>query len=62
VALALAAGGVSASLGVHHPDRYEAQVWYGVDASGKLTVTVMGEDVAVPPAALASVARACGTR
>ena len=52
-------GGFSASLGVHHADRYEAQVWYEVDAKGKLSVTVQGTDVAVPAAAKATVERAC---
>jgi hypothetical protein len=52
-------GGFSASLGVHHADRYEAQVWYTVDRAGKLTVTVLGEDVPVPPLSLASIERAC---
>lgn len=52
-------GGFTAALGVHHPDRFESQVVYGVDAKGKLTVTVMGEDVAVPPATSAAVGKAC---
>lgn len=52
-------GGFSASLGVHHPDRYEAHLWYSVDGSGKLSVTVMGGDVEVPAAAQQSVQRAC---
>jgi hypothetical protein len=53
------AGGFTASLGVHHPDRFESQIQYDVDAKGKLTVTVMGEDVTPPAAALAEVAKAC---
>lgn len=52
-------GGFSASIGVHHPDRFESQVVYAVDAKGKLTVMVVGEDVAVPPEAAERLAKAC---
>lgn len=52
-------GGFSAGLGIHWPERYEAQVWYAVDRAGKLTVTVLGEDIAVPSATLAAVEHAC---
>jgi len=52
-------GGFTVGLGVHQPDRYEAQVWYTVTATGKITVTVMGSDVRVPPAGKATIERAC---
>jgi hypothetical protein len=52
-------GGFSAAFGIHHPDRFEAQVWYTVDAVGTLSVTVLGEDIAIPVAAKSKVERAC---
>lgn len=55
-------GGFSAAIGVHSPERFEAQIWYGVDAAGRLSVTYYGEDVAVPAAALAEVERACRSK
>ncbi len=50
--------GFSASLGVNQPERFENLVLYGVHA-GKLTVTVMGEDVALPKEKQEAVAKAC---
>ena len=52
-------GGFSASLGVHHSDRYEAQVSYTVDRAGRLSVTIRGEDLPVSSATRSAVERAC---
>jgi hypothetical protein len=52
-------GSFSMGLGVHTDERFEAIVWYTVGAAGDLTVTVMGADVMVPPAALKAVRDAC---
>jgi hypothetical protein len=52
-------GKFSTGIGVHHPDRYEALVWYDVDNDGALHVSAMGEDVPVPPAMQARVVAAC---
>jgi ketosteroid isomerase-like protein len=53
--------GFQAGLGVHQPERYEALVWYTVTTAGDLTVTVSGNDVAVPEARRAAVKSLCGT-
>ncbi len=52
-------GSFSSSLGVHHDERYEAQVWYTVDPSGTLSVMIWAADVPVPAADLARVKNAC---
>ncbi len=46
-------------LGIHTNERFEGTVWYSVTRTGKLSVTVEGEDISAPPAALAEVERAC---
>ena len=52
------ADGFSAALGVDQPERFENMVLYGVHA-GKLTVTVMGEDVEISKDRQEAVAKAC---
>jgi hypothetical protein len=52
-------GGFSAGLGIHTDQRFEAEVWYSVDRAGRLSVTVLGTDVAIPPKSLRTVATAC---
>jgi hypothetical protein len=52
-------GGFTIGIGVHHPDRYEGLVWYTVKRDGTLTGTAMGEDLDIPAAKKAEVARAC---
>lgn len=47
-------------LGLHSEERFEPYVWYSVNRTGDLTVTVQGEDLVVPSPALKDVRRACG--
>jgi hypothetical protein len=52
-------GGFVVSTGLHSDERFDARIVTSVNRSGALTVTVLGEDVPVPPAALEAVRRAC---
>jgi hypothetical protein len=54
--------GFSVGVGLHTDQRFEAEVWYSVDRSGRLSVTVLGADVAIPPSSLRTVATACRQR
>lgn len=54
------AGVLTASIGLHTPERFEARVVYTVDrGAGTLTVTFDGQDLAVPDEARRAVAGAC---
>jgi hypothetical protein len=52
-------GGFSVGVGLHTDQRFEAEVWYSVDRAGRLSVTVLGTDVAIPPKSPRTVATAC---
>ena len=52
-------GGFVSSTGLHTDERFDARIVTTVDRSGKLTVSVLGEDVAIPAAALEAVRAAC---
>jgi len=52
-------GGITFALGVHTDERFETRVVASVSRDGVLTVTISGDDVAVPAAALRAVREAC---
>ena len=52
-------GGFSAGIGIHTGERFEQPIAYQVDRAGQLSVSVYGEDLALPPSALREVARVC---
>ncbi len=52
-------GGFSVGLGIHTDERFEAAVWYAVDRSGLLSVSVLGSDVTLAPDVLRAVQKAC---
>jgi hypothetical protein len=54
-------GGFSGGYGVHTDQRYEARVWYAVDAHGKLSVTILADDIPVPPDTQRKVHEACAS-
>jgi hypothetical protein len=51
--------GFTVELGIDTPDRFEASVFYSVDAAGAVSVTVEGEDIAVPAHVARAVRAAC---
>jgi hypothetical protein len=52
-------GRLVVGIGIHTDERFQGAIWYEVDLTGHLSVTVDGEDVPVRPDALRAVERAC---
>ncbi len=52
-------GGFSATIGIDNPERFENYIFYGVDSSGVLSVTIGADDLPIPAAAQARVKKAC---